>query len=75
MLKNGKCYFGEKDVEGQLLKYYREVKYEIPDLTPEQFLIEIYRRAAKDGIKIYKIIFQNLECDGTTMTELTKQVD
>ena len=73
MLKKGICYFGEKDVEGNLTKYYREVKYDIPDLTSEQFLMEIFRRANKDGIKIYKIVFQDLECDGTNMVELTKQ--
>jgi len=73
MLKNGWCYFGEKNVQELLQKHYIDIKYNIPDLTTEQTLIELYKRVAKDGIKLYKLEFSDYIYDGTNMAELTKQ--
>lgn len=73
MLKNGTCYFGEKDIQAQFEKACRESTYGKGRQTDEQILITIDRSLKNVGIKAKEIRRGILTYDGTNMTDLDKQ--
>ncbi len=74
MLKRGKCYFGEKDIQKVFVEIYSEVKHSSGgDTTNEQFIMQIYKSVAEKGIKLEEISLYNLIYKGGTMTDFSKQ--
>ena len=67
VLKDGKLYFGEKNISEEIVKAYSDVTYGKDDITKENILIDIYRNLATKGIKAHEIKCEDLSNEGTHM--------
>lgn len=70
MLKDGKCYFGEKDIQKTL---NRIVGPTDSDITDELMVMKVWNELKKEGIAPLKICRHALNYTGARMTELSKQ--
>ena len=76
ILKDGKLYFNDKDIRGEVEGTYKEITYgKSADTSPETFLIEIYNALLKKNIKPVKINLQGLTYSGQRMTNFDKQTN
>ncbi len=70
MTKKGRCYFGEKDIQGEFEIGYREAHHQSADMkSPEQILMFINNHLKYVGIKIESLNMGNLIYKGTKMTD------
>lgn len=70
MLKDGKCYFGEKDIQKTLDKIMSPNDW---DMTDELIAMKVWNELKKEGIAPLKICMPTLNYTGARMTELSKQ--
>ena len=74
LLKNGKVYFGERDIPGEFETIYKLVNYsKSKETTSETLLVDIFNMFKGKGIAISEISIKDLTYAGTRMTELSKQ--
>jgi len=74
MLKDGVCYFGEKDIRGEFENIYKNAMYEkSKETTTELFLINIFNKFKERGIAVAEIRTGDLTYKGVKMTDLNAQ--
>lgn len=74
MLKDGKTYFGEKDVSDILQDAVQQVTYMgKTSFTKEQTILTLDQILRSKGIAPYEIIIEDLSYMGNKMTDFTNQ--
>lgn len=74
MMKEGVCYFGEKDVVGEFERAYKEAQYKAADQkSTEQIVLNVYKELKNSNIVPDSIKYRNITYYGIKMTEFVEK--
>lgn len=73
IIKDGVCYFGEKNIAGELEAAFKEEQYITRGAIGAPFLINIYKRLKAIGIAPVEVSTRGLVYPGTNMVDYTTQ--